>query len=112
MATPPPPEHRWYTPAACAALLLGMQHGTTWRAPCPVHGGASTTPLHIGEGRDRDGHPMTLLHCFAHQCSVEAICAAMGIEVRNLFCIHPDYARETRSAPRARSPRLDRLKGM
>ena len=34
----------------------------------------------------------------------------MGIEVRELFCIHPDYARTTRNAPRARSPRIDRLR--
>jgi hypothetical protein len=36
----------------------------------------------------------------------------MGIEVRNLFCVHPDYGRATRFAPRARSPRIDRLKAM
>jgi hypothetical protein len=55
---------------------------------------------------------MTLLHCFAQHCEIEDLCAAMGIEVRNLFCIHPDYGKATRGAARARSPRIDRLKAM
>ena len=55
---------------------------------------------------------MTLLHCFARNCAVEDICAAMGIEVKDLFCIHPDYAREHRQGPRARSPRVERLRTM
>jgi hypothetical protein len=55
---------------------------------------------------------MTLLHCFARNCAVEDICAAIGIEVKDLFCIHPDYARVTRHASRARSPRVDRLRTM
>jgi len=112
MATPPPSDHRWYTPADCAAILLAVKHGTHWRAPCPVHGGDSTDCLSIREGRDRHGNPMTLLHCHAHHCAIEDICADMGIAVRNLFCIHPDYAQATRHAPRAHSPRIDRLKQM
>ena len=55
---------------------------------------------------------MTLLHCFARDCPVEDICAAMGIEVKDLFCIHPAFAREHRHAPRARSPRIERLRTM
>jgi hypothetical protein len=55
---------------------------------------------------------MTLLHCFARGCAIEDICAAMGIEMKGLFCIHPDYARATRHAPRARSPRVHRLRTM
>lgn len=107
-----PAEHRWYTPADCSALVLGVQHGRRYCAPCPACQSSRTDALSITEGTDRDGHPMTLLHCFAHQCPIEDICAAMGIEVRNLFCLHPDYARATRAAPRARSPRIDRLKAM
>jgi hypothetical protein len=107
-----PAEHRWYTPADCSALVLGVQHGRRYCAPCPACQSSRTDALSITEGTDRDGHPMTLLHCFAHQCPIEDICAAMGIEVRNLFAIHPDYARATRNAPRARSPRIDRLKSM
>ena len=34
----------------------------------------------------------------------------MGIEVKDLFCIHPDFARVTRHVPRARSPRVNRLR--
>ena len=77
-------------PAECAALLGGKPHGERLRAPCPVHGGSNPTALGIAQGRDRDGNPMTLLHCFAQDCPVEDICAAMGIEVKDLFCIHPD----------------------
>ena len=36
----------------------------------------------------------------------------MGIELRNLFVIQPRYATETQHLPRARSPRIDRLKVM
>ena len=110
MAVPVPVPHHWYTPAECAALLGGKPHGERFRAPCPVHGGSNPTALGIAQGRDRDGNPMTLLHCFARDCPVEDICAAMGIAVKDLFCIHPDYARANRHAPRARSPRIDRLR--
>jgi hypothetical protein len=91
---------------------MGVKHGKEWRAPCPVHGGDSTTCLSIGEGVDRYGYPMTLLHCFAHECAVEDICAEMGIEVKNLFCVQQHYAREIQRAPRARSPRIARLRQM
>ena len=90
---PSPVAHHWYTPAECASLLGGTPHGERFRAPCPVHGGSNPTALGIAQGRDRDGNPMTLLHCFARNCAVEDICAAMGIEVKDLFCIHPTYAR-------------------
>jgi hypothetical protein len=93
-------------------MLGGEAHGARWRAPCPAHGGSNPTALGIAQGRDRDGNPMTLLHCFANQCSIEDICAAMGLDVKDLFCIHPTFARTHRHAPRARSPRVDRLKAM
>lgn len=109
MAAPTPTPHHWYSPAECAAMLLGVRHGDHYRAPCPLHPG-NPTSLSIREGRDAAGHPLTLLHCFAHHCTIEDICSAMGIEVRDLFCIHPDYVRTTRNAPRARSPRIDRLR--
>jgi len=112
MATQLLPAHRWYTPADCAALLLGMRHGDTWRAPCPVHGGDSTDCLSIREGKDRYGHPMTLLHCFAHDCAIEDICAALGIVVRNLFCMTPEYYRTMQRFPPVKSPRLARLGAM
>jgi hypothetical protein len=109
-ALPLPSPHHWYTPAECAAMLGGKPHGERFRAPCPVHGGDNPTALGIAQGRNRDGNPMTLLHCFARDCSVEDICAAMGIEVKDLFCIHPTFARTHRHAPRSRSPRIDRMR--
>jgi hypothetical protein len=112
MATQPPPEHRWYSPADCAALLSGVKHGDQWRAPCPVHGGESTDALSIRQVTDRYGNPKTSLHCFAHDCAIEDICAEMGIEVRQLYSIQPEYARATRYVPRAKSPRIDKLKRM
>jgi hypothetical protein len=112
MATQIPPEHRWYTPADCAALLLAVKHGDQWRAPCPVHGGESTDCLSIRQVIDRYGNPKTSLHCFAHDCDIEDICAEMGIEVRQLYSIQPDYAKATKHVPRAKSPRIDKLKQM
>ena len=103
--------HHWYSPAECAAMLLGVRHGDHYRAPCPLHPG-NPTSLSIREIRDERGYPRTWLHCFAHDCAIEDICAAMGIELRELFSVHPDYVRATRNAPRARSPRIDRLKYM
>jgi hypothetical protein len=108
----PSDSHRWYTPADCAAMLAATTHGGVWRAACPAHGGANGSSLSIREGKDRDGNPVTLMHCHAHQCSIEDICAALGIEVRHLFAIHPAYAQATRQAPRARSVRIARLKSM
>ena len=105
-------HHVWYTPENCAAMLEGVKHGDHWRAQCPAHHGENRQSLIIREGRDRDGNPMTLLYCFAHQCSINDLCAAMGIDVRSLFCIHPEYARVTRSAARSRSPRIERLRRM
>jgi hypothetical protein len=53
-----------------------------------------------------------LLHCFANQCTIEDICAAMGLDVKDLFCIHPTFARAHRHAPRARSRRVNDLRTM
>lgn len=113
MASNPIPQHHiWFTPRQIAAILDGVAHGDHYRAKCPAHNGDSHDSLSIREGKDRYGNPCTLLHCFAHDCSVEDICAGIGIPVRNLFCIVPTYAHQTRNAPRAHSPRIDRLKSM
>ena len=109
---PVPREHIWFTPTQIAAILDGHQHGDHYRATCPAHGGDNPTSLSIREDRDKYGNPCTRLHCFAHGCSREEICAAMGIPVRCLFAIHPAYAKETRNHPRAKSQRIDRLKAM
>ena len=105
-----PDNHRWISPSECASLLDATQHGEAWRARCPAHAGDNASALSIREGRDSYGNPMTLLHCHAHQCTIQDICVALGIEVRELFCIHPDYARSTRNLPRAKSPRIARLR--
>lgn len=111
MASQPDTQrHIWYTPAECAAMLDATKHGGAWRAACPAHGGENASSLSIREGKDKDGNPMTLMHCHGHQCSIEDICHALGIAVRNLFAIHPDYAKATRNAPRTNSPRINQLK--
>ena len=51
---------------------------TGWQARCPAHEDTSPS-LSIGEGREG-----ILLHCFAG-CTTEAVCAALGIEARELF---------------------------
>jgi hypothetical protein len=112
MAMQPSPEHRWYTPADCAAILLAGPSGEGYRGPCPVHRGDSTDALHIFQGTDKYGHPKTILYCHAHQCPRAAICAEMGIHVKNLYAIQPAYAKATQHLPRAHSPRIARLKHM
>ena len=104
--------HRFYSAETLADLLHGQPYGGGWRAACPAHAGDNPTSLSIRAGTDQYGNPCTLLHCFSEQCDIKDICAALGIKVLNLFAIQPSYARETRRAPRAHSPRIDRLKGM
>jgi hypothetical protein len=54
------------------------QRGASHVALCPAHSDKNPS-LSIREDNTR-----ILLHCFAG-CSVEAICAAAGIEIRDLF---------------------------
>jgi hypothetical protein len=113
MITPPPSrEHLWFTPYQIAAILDGRQHGAQYRAKCPAHDGDNPESLSIKEGRDKNGNPCTLLHCFAHGCKVEDICAAIGIPMRCLFCIQGEYGRTTKHLSRAHSPRINRLKSL
>ncbi len=61
------------------ARLQGVRRsGAGWMALCPSH---SDTNASLSTC-EKDGR--VLIHCFAG-CSVEAICAAIGIEVRDLF---------------------------
>jgi hypothetical protein len=54
------------------------RYGDGWMALCPAHFDKSPSlSIHESNGK-------ILLHCFAG-CSVEAICEAVGIEVRDLF---------------------------
>lgn len=51
-----------------------------WRACCPAHGGKNRSALSVGIG---DGGAV-LLRCW-HGCEVEAIAAALGLELFDLF---------------------------
>jgi len=51
-----------------------------WSACCPAHDDA-TPSLAIGVGDDG----RVLLNCFAQQCTVDAICKAVGMHVADLF---------------------------
>lgn len=72
------------TAAAVAARLHGKREGHGWRARCPAHDDRRAS-LSIGSGADG----RVLLHCHA-QCTPDAICAAAGLELRDLF---PDASR-------------------
>jgi hypothetical protein len=51
-----------------------------WRACCPAH--EDRTPSFKLEVAS-DGR--ILMHCFSEQCSIEDICASLGVEVKDLF---------------------------
>jgi hypothetical protein len=64
--------------AVLSRLHKVRREGTEWKALCPAHADKNPS-LALGE---RDGK--LLLKCFAG-CSSEAVCAALGIELRELF---------------------------
>jgi hypothetical protein len=65
--------------ARVLARLKGVRrNGSGWKALCPAHSDKNPS-LSI-----REDNRKILLHCFAG-CSGEAICAAAGIEMRDLF---------------------------
>jgi hypothetical protein len=66
------------TAAEVAARLHARRSGSGWMARCPAHEDRAPS-LAIDE---RDGK--ILLHCHAG-CDVESVCAAAGIEMRELF---------------------------
>ena len=57
----------------------GKQHD--FRARCPVHDGGNRQSLHVSVGADF----RAVVYCFARACSAEAICAALGLSVADLF---------------------------
>jgi len=66
-----------------AERLHGRQSGSGWIGHCPgeLHAHGDRNPsLSIGTGRSG----RVVLHCFSG-CSVESICAALGIKVSDLF---------------------------
>jgi hypothetical protein len=64
--------------AFLARLREVKQNGSGWHALCPAHPDRNPSlSVRYGNGR-------ILLHCFAG-CTPEAICAALEIEMRELF---------------------------
>jgi DNA-binding transcriptional ArsR family regulator len=69
---------------------LREQADGSWVACCPAHPDENPS-LHIRLTNDR-----VLLHCFAG-CTTEQICAALGIELRDLFLNEGDGNQESQS---------------
>jgi hypothetical protein len=69
--------------------------GRGWQAKCPAHDDRSPS-LSI-----REGELGVLLHCFAG-CSLNTICEALGLMVRDLFYSNEQDSRAWRKASRAR----------
>jgi len=81
--------------------LLGLLNGVTrtargWTSRCPSHSDKSPS-LSVREAEDG----RILLHCFAG-CTLEEICAAMSIRVRDLF---PDAGKPSRQLRHERRQR-------
>jgi hypothetical protein len=56
-------------------------HGNErWRACCPAHQGSNPSALSVGVGREGQ----VLLRCWSG-CEVDAIAAALGLELEELF---------------------------
>ena len=53
---------------------------TSWMACCPAHGDKNPS-MTISEGTDG----RVLVHCFSHQCSIDEITGAVGLEVKDLM---------------------------
>jgi hypothetical protein len=91
------------TTAQVLERLQGVRRsGAGWAARCPAHPDRSPS-LSI-----REGERGTLLHCFA-QCSLESICAALGIRVRELFFQQSSRPAENPTARQARRAAIENL---
>jgi len=83
--------------------LDGVRKGSqSWMALCPSHNDTSPS-LSISAGTDG----RILVHCFAG-CSIQEICDALGLQVRDLFPTQSANPRVIRDARRKRE--LDRDK--
>lgn len=76
--------------------LVRKVDGTTYMARCPAH--YDNTPSLSLRVTDNDD---LLVHCFAG-CTLESICAALGLSVAQLFAT--DYARRHRGCRGGQSP--------
>jgi hypothetical protein len=56
-----------------------------WRARCPAHGGSNPSALSVGIG----DNGAVLLKCWSG-CDVDAVVAALGLDVADLFPVKPD----------------------
>ncbi len=70
-----------------------------FRARCPAHNGENRDALHVAIGADG----RAVVWCFAHQCEAEAITAALGLSVADLFPDGHHRARRLPSRPVRRS---------
>ncbi len=64
--------------------------GDRWRAICPVCGERNANTLSVGVSPTG----AVLVKCFESECSVDSICAALGVDIADLF-----PPREARSGP-------------
>jgi hypothetical protein len=78
----------------------GNPHGD-FRARCPRHDGDNPESLHVAVGADG----RAVMHCHAHQCRVEDIVAALGLQMGDLFPAGHHRARR-RQLPTARRDEL------
>jgi hypothetical protein len=76
-------------------------HGKAYdfRARCPGHNGTNRGSLHVSVGADG----RAVLWCFAHQCPVETITAALGLSVPDLYPAGHHRARRLSPGPVRRS---------
>ncbi|HET8688990.1 MAG TPA: CHC2 zinc finger domain-containing protein [Methanosarcina sp.] len=54
--------------------------GNSWLACCPAHGDKNPS-MTISEGSDG----RVLVHCFSHQCGIDEITGAVGLEIKDLM---------------------------
>lgn len=69
-----------------------QSRSNSWMARCPAHNGDGTS---LAVTYSDDGR--ILMHCFAHECEVSDILAAVGMSVGDLF---PDRLPQQRYQPR------------
>jgi hypothetical protein len=70
-----------------------------FRARCPAHDGQNRQALHVAIGADG----RAVVWCFAYQCEAEAITAALGLNVADLFPDGHERGRRRPSQPVKRS---------
>jgi hypothetical protein len=91
-----------FRPMTVAEVLQRLprytQHGRSYRAACPAHGGDNPTALDISDGRAHQ----VVLHCHAHGCTYKTILRALG-----LWRPGPHRPPPPKPRPRRRKPPAD-----